>query len=123
LASNTCPGGPTVRLLISTPGPLTDWTGATLPYTRWYSAPQALTPGDHTLIVPLDAAAWTDVFTDRADSQTPPRGQSRPPAAGFRAALAHPRVGLVFGGGCFAGHGVGVVGGAARLTLTMFEIE
>ncbi len=122
-ASNTCPGGPTARLLFSAPGPLTDWRGATLPYTRWYSAPIALTPGAHTLTVLLDPSAWTDVFADRGDSTRPPRGQSATPLEGFRAALAHPRVGLVLGGGCFAGHGVGVVGGTGRLTLTGYEIE
>jgi hypothetical protein len=41
------------------------------------------------------------VFADRADANTPPRGQSETPAQGFRAALARPRVGLVLGGGGF----------------------
>lgn len=122
-ASNTCPAGPTVRLLISTPGPLTNWMGATLPYTRWYSDPIALTPGDHTLTVPLDGAHWTDVFADRADATTPPRGQSQSPAAGFQSALTHPRLGLVLGGGCFAGHGVGVVSGTGRFELRKLEAE
>jgi hypothetical protein len=121
--TNTCPGGPTVRLLLETPGPLTDWRGATLPYTRWYGPPAPLTPGPHTLSVPLSGGAWTDVFADRGDAIRPPAGQSQTPAAGFRAALAHPRVGLVFGGGCFAGHGVGVVGGAASFALTRLRVD
>jgi hypothetical protein len=119
-ASNTCPGGPTVRLLLARRGRLTDALGATLPYTRWYSAPIALTPGPHALAVPLTGDAWTDVFGHRGDAATPPPGQSGAPADGFRAALAAPRVGLVFGGGCFAGHGVGVLGGEATFTLTSY---
>ncbi|HEX3917458.1 MAG TPA: hypothetical protein VHW60_08980, partial [Caulobacteraceae bacterium] len=79
-ASNTCPAGPTVRLLLETPGPLTNWTGATLPYTRWYGPPTPLTPGPHTLTVPLSGAAWTDVYADRGDATHPPPGQSQTPA-------------------------------------------
>jgi hypothetical protein len=121
--SNTCPAAPTVRLLLETPGLLTNWRGATLAYTRWYGPASPLTPGAHTLSAPLTGADWTDVFADPGDAASIPAGQSQSPAAGFQAALTHARVGLVFGGGCFAGHGVGVTGGAASFTLSSLRVD
>jgi hypothetical protein len=43
--------------------------------------------------------------------------------AAFQAALKGAgQVGLVFGGGCFFGHGVNVTGGAAKFVLINYSI-
>lgn len=126
--NNDCGGSPTVRLLIETTGPLMSG-GLTLPFTRWYSAPVTLAPGQTTLSAAL-AGGWTDVFGEASDSAVisqPAAGEApvgTTPAQGFAAALASgPDVGLVYGGGCFAGHGVGVTQGAATFELQSYTIN
>lgn len=127
-AGNTCPGAPTVRLLIETTGPLMSG-GLTLPFTRWYSAPVTLAPGQTTLSAAL-GGGWTDVFGEASDSAVIPQpaaGEapaSTTPAQGFVAALASgPEVGLTLGGGCFAGHGIGVTQGSATFELNSYTVE
>lgn len=127
---NTCPGSPTVRLLIETTGPLMS-SGATLAYSRWYSAPVTLAPGQTTLTASLDGSQFSDVFGDRGDATAVPVATSgveaqptTTPAQGFAAALASgPDVGMVFGGGCFAGHGIGVTAGSATFELQSYTIN
>jgi len=78
---------------------------------RWYSTPRgALTPGAHTLTVPLAIAHWSDV-------QGPPPGT----AAQFEDTIANLyAVGFVLGGGNAAGHGLFCKSGSGTLTVTSF---
>jgi hypothetical protein len=81
---------------------------------RWYAtfATQSVTPGDHVMAAPLDAA-WTAVETSNA----------RTSPTAFRAALAGAdQAGFVLGGGDGYGHGVFATG-RARLIVTEFRVE
>jgi len=83
---------------------------------RWWANPIAveIVPGTATVTVPIQPDQWSD--TDGQFGTTEPDG--------FAAAVAHPAaVGLTFGGGCFAGHGVWLSGGSARFILTSFAIQ
>ena len=111
--NNTCGGAPNFTAMIEHTG-----DGAlTTPTWRWWAHPNVtlgLTAGAVTVTVPLDPAFWSDVY-----------GVSGAAALGaFKDTLAHPGfIGLTFGGGCFAGHGVGVTGGNATFTLTDYHIN
>jgi hypothetical protein len=112
-ASNTCPGSATVRLYFQQQGDDLTITHATY---RWFSDPFVLAPtnGAVTFMVPLRGDQWTDV-----NGMT---GVQQPD--GFAAALAHPaNVGMTFGGGCFAGHGVFIDSGTATFAVTGFSIN
>jgi hypothetical protein len=112
-ASNTCPGSATVRLYFQQQGDDLTITHATY---RWFSNPFVLAPtnGGVTFAVSLRGDQWTDV-----NGMT---GIQQPD--GFAAALAHPaNVGMTFGGGCFAGHGVFIDSGTATFTVTGFSIN
>jgi len=44
-------------------------------------------------------------------------------SAAFRAALQNVgNIGMTFGGGCLAGHGVNINGGTARFSLTSYRL-
>lgn len=115
--------GPTLRLMLKVPGPLADSSG-TFPYLRWYSAPVMLKAGaGQSISMPLAASGWTDVFGHPGDQAFAPgtvvdmAPTTETPAQGWASALAGCAVGLVFGGGSFAGHGVGVTGADAAFGL------
>ncbi len=95
--------------------PSCDATSAPPTY-RWWSNPAAITLGlgAVSLAVPVDPTQWSD--TD---------GHFGVDALqGFSDAIAHPAaIGFTFGGGCFFGHGVSVLGGSARFVLTGFSIQ
>lgn len=61
----------------------------------------------------MDLTAWVSALGTRADAN---------PDA-FEAAKAGAQLGLVFGGSCFAGHGVGVEGGGADFILQWLWAE
>jgi hypothetical protein len=73
--------------------------------------------GSAHLIATFTPGQWTSVFGKR--------GNYDPAAtAGFMEALNHLwSVGLVFGGGCFYGHGVNLTGGTARFALERYSIR
>jgi hypothetical protein len=126
--SNTCGGSPTARLVVQQHGgALTDSAGNTLPYTRWYGPAVPLVGG--LVVVSADPTDLTDVFGDASTTTIVPTagpGEAQPtttPAAGLSAVLSKADVGVVFGGGCFAGHGVATVGGPADITLTSLDAE
>lgn len=105
---NVCPGAAEVRVYMQRRGD--DMTAAMAAY-RWFSRPTIalVGPGQFELTVPLDATQWIDVLGRSGDH------------AAFAAARADLQaVGLTFGGGCFAGHGVNIDKGSAIFTLTEF---
>jgi hypothetical protein len=106
-----CPcGTAVVHLFLAVPNYDVYGTAANYPVQRWWSVATAdLAPGEHTLVVPLDPAAWLDVNGRRGDTQL----------AGFKAAIANVGSrGVTFGASQGpAGHGVAAVAGAASLTL------
>ena len=89
-------------------------------YYRWWSINTfyVLAPGQAQLAASLtDPSQWLSVFGERADSSPAAR-------AGFEAAKADlGAVGFTFGGGCFYGHGVNVLGGTARFHVRSFAVQ
>jgi hypothetical protein len=81
-------------------------------YYRWFSnARLELTAGSGNFAIPLTIDQWADVMggTD---------------ASRFADTLSHlANFGVVFGGGCAAGHGLNVANGTARFTMTGWTIE
>ena len=103
LAPNTtgfkCPCGvPVLHLIFAVPNYDVYDTTPTFLTQRWWSVTGSLSPGEHTLTVPLDPAQWLDVNGQHGDTQL----------AGFKAALANVgSVGVTFGASQGpAGHGV-----------------
>ncbi len=87
-------------------------------FYRWFSNDVAyeLAAGSANLIAALTPEQWTSVFGKKGDYDSPAM-------AGFAQALRHlGHVGVVFGGGCYYGHGVNVSGGTARFTLREYSI-
>jgi hypothetical protein len=112
--SNTCVRPAHTRLWFARPG----WNQGG-EFFRWWARSIAyqLGAGTSTLRVPLTPDQWTSVFGKA--------GNHGPAAlAGFADALRDTgQVGLVFGGGCFLGHGVNVSRGTARFILTDYRIR
>ncbi len=80
---------------------------------RFWSRPllSVLTAGSSTLTVPLLAAQWINVW-----------GQNN--GTGFSQTISNLQaIGMTFGGGCFAGHGVFVTGGTARFNAKSYLIK
>jgi len=116
--NNTCGlGSPgTVRLYFQQGGDNFSGIGS-YEFYRWFSTPVPLRAGPNTLSAVLDGANWISVYGKR--------GNDTYAAAGFAAAVAKvAQIGMVFGGGCFAGHGVNVQGsGTARFTVHGYAID
>ena len=115
---NKCgPGSPgTVRLYFQQAGDNLSGIG---PYEfhRWFSTPATLAPGANTLSAVLDGANWISVYGKP--------GNDLDAAAGFAGAIANvANIGMVFGGGCFAGHGVNIQGSdTARFKVHSYAIQ
>jgi hypothetical protein len=116
--NNTCgPGSPgTVRLYFQQAGDNLSGIGA-YEFHRWFSTPVPLIPGANTLSAVLDGANWISVYGKR--------GNDPDAAAGFTGAIADvANIGMVFGGGCFAGHGVIIQGsGTARFIMNSYALQ
>ena len=116
--NNTCGSGSpgTVRLYFQQVGDNLSGNG-TYEFYRWFSTPATLAPGSNTLSVVLAGAHWISVYGKA--------GNDPAAAAGFAAAIANiANIGMVFGGGCFASHGVNIQGsGTARFTVNSYGIE
>lgn len=113
--NNGEPNIPHVLLILHQAGDNMSGVG---PYAfyRWFSEldAQALTLGDHELTVPLTVDRWTPVFKSTPEAN----------AAGFATALANiSEVGLGYGGGSFAAHGVAVTSGSATFTIKSFGAQ
>jgi hypothetical protein len=108
--NNTCGGPATLRLFLHKQGDI----GAD-PSARWYSGnafAQELKLGTNTTNVPFVLANWISTQGTSTD------------ALGFSTAMTHlGSVGFVFGGGCFAGHGVAVSSGSASFQLQSATIQ
>jgi len=115
--NNTCSSGSpgTVRLYFQQAGDDLSGNG-TYEFYRWFSTPAALAPGSNTLSVLLAGANWISVYGKVGDDPT-----AEP---GFAAATANiANIGMAFGGGCFAGHGVNIQGrGTARFTVNSYVV-
>lgn len=114
---NPCNFPAHARLMIETDG-----TGSAAGYDRWWANPTAflLDPSNTGLVVMtvmLTPNQWSSVFGEFGNS-------SAKATSGFKTALARVRwLGLTFGGGCFFGHGVDVLGtGTAKLTISAFDL-
>lgn len=111
-SGNTCDFPAHVRFYIQRA-----WTNNN--YDRWWANPIAfkLEAASAVLSVPLDPSQWTDTWGHRGSDDAAS-------IAGFKKALYEvTQIGLTFGGGCFFGHGVRVVGGTADFQVTQFRIE
>jgi hypothetical protein len=121
-ADNVCDYPAHVRLYLQRRGD--DWTGrGPMQYYRWFSNQDQsgaflLAQGHATLSASLtDPAQWTSVFGKRGDADAEAR-------TGFHQAIADiDSVGFTFGGGCFYGHGVNVVGGTARFVASSYTVD
>lgn len=111
-AGNTCnPGSlPQIHLYFQRVGD--DFSGVgDKQYYRWWSRGFNIEAGTIDVSFTFDPSLWISVY-----------GLQNPTM--FAAALANASsVGMVFGGGCFAGHGVALKGGNAAMTLRSFVVQ
>ena len=112
--NNTCTNPAAVRLFIQRQG---DTMEVDHEFYRWWSKAAAkLTAGTATLTVPLMPDQWMSVLGKAGNLD-------QIATAGFRAALQNVgNIGMTFGGGCFAGHGVNISSGTARFSLTSYRL-
>lgn len=108
-ASNACPGPAHFQLYIQRAG---YQPTAAYQWFAWFHVPRNdLTPGRRRAVAPLTVDQWANVFAQQDATQ-------------FAMTLAQPQaVGMTFGKGCFAGHGVYVTGGSVTFTIHSFEVE
>jgi hypothetical protein len=109
LCTSCAAGTPvTVRLLLHQVGDNLSGQGV-YAYYRWFSVPQPLTAGTNTVTVPLgDVTQWTPVYNGGAAANAQVIAlQHAANAQGYVIALQHiGSIGVCFGGGDFACHGV-----------------
>jgi hypothetical protein len=111
LCTSCAPGTtPTIRLLLHQAGDtLAATPGSPLAYYRWFSIPQTLQAGTYTLTVPFVISQWIPVY------------QPADPL-GFSTAMTHlGSVGVCFGGGDFACHGVSSDGSAFQINAVSID--
>jgi hypothetical protein len=112
---NVCVNPARVRLFLERAN---EPTADPVEFYRWWSdVSLILAPGAGGLSARISPEHWSSVFGTK--------GNASPEAmAGFEATLADlATVGMTFGGGCFAGHGVNINRGAARFTVTSFVAQ
>jgi hypothetical protein len=114
-AGNTCDYPAHVRYILQRRG---DDLTAKSEFYRWFSSSGfKLEEGSAELIVPLEPNLWVSVLGKRGDANDNAR-------TGFQQALQNlGNVGFVFGGGCFYGHGVNVIGGSARFLASEYSVK
>jgi len=110
---NTCqPLVPTARIMFHQAGD----AGTVLQNSyRWFSnATVPLAIGTFDLVVPLDPPQWVNVGGQNGVNDVP----------GFAGAKANQgSIGMGFGGGCFAAHGVAVSSGAAQVIINALDAQ
>lgn len=111
--SNVCVSDAHARAIINTG----DYSAQ--PYGRWYAHNIAIDVTEavkrekrrYVVTVPLNADEWSGVDGEMGDSNANAQ-------VGFATALHNVElVGLVFGGGCFYGHGLSTTGGTVTFTI------
>ena len=114
-ADNTCDYPAHVRFILQRSG---DDLTAKSEFYRWFSLSGfKLEEGSADLTVPLSPDQWVSVFGKRGNYNESAR-------TGFQQALGNlGNVGFVYGGGCFYGHGVNVIGGSARFLVTEYSMK
>lgn len=116
-ANNTCPGTANTRFYFQRRGDDMSGNGVMQYYRWWATNLLTLAPGPFSIATALEPGNWSSVFGVRGDA-TPES------LAAFNAAKADPIVmGLTFGGGCFAGHGVYISPGSASFAVSRFVVE
>jgi hypothetical protein len=112
---NTCDYPAHVRYILQRRG---DDLSAKSEFHRWFSLSGfKLGEGSADLTVALRPDQWVSVFGKHGDYNESAR-------TGFQEALQNlGNVGFVYGGGCFYGHGVNVVGGSARFLATEYSVK
>jgi hypothetical protein len=115
---NTCDHPAHVRLYLQRTGDDLSGRGE-YEFYRWFSNTVAyrLAAGNAQLTAALRPSEWTSVFGKKGDYDD---------AASMRFVEVLRnlgRVGFVFGGGCFYGHGVNVTGGTARFAVSHYVLE
>lgn len=111
-ANNTCDTPANVSLYFQRKGDDMSGVGK-YEFYRWFSVESAmLKPGPGTLSILLtDPVTWLSVFSKKGDAALDMFAQAK-------ANLA--QLGVVFGGGCFKGHGVNIDKGSSTFALTSF---
>jgi hypothetical protein len=119
--TNTCLGNPAhPTLFLQREGD--DWSAVSeKAFYRWYNSPALIGVAEYafgtgtkqyTQSMPLDLKHWGGVTAQQGT------------VAQLADALAHlANVGIVFGGGCAAGHGLRLIAGAARFTMSLYEFK
>jgi len=109
-ADNVCGGPSTLQLYFQRYG-----DNGMNEFGRWWSSTRAvLGPGQQEIVVPLNGEGWSSVYGKF--------GKDAPLM--FADALANVgQIGMTFGGGCFAGHGVNINGGSSHFTSMEYEIK
>ena len=102
----------TLRLFVWRAGDNISGQGVFQQYRIWGDQVTNLTPGQHTVSVPLTPDHWTDVF-----------GQQVSAAALASTLSSAYGIGYTFGGQSFAGHGVRSRSGQATFQLDSFVIQ
>jgi hypothetical protein len=115
--NNTCVNPAYFTFMIERTGD----TGLHQRYYRWWSRDFSYqlqpTNGSLTLTVPLTPDQWSSVLGEVGKT-------SAAATAGFADTLKNVGgIGMTFGGGCFAGHGVYLNSGNATFTVTDFRIN
>jgi hypothetical protein len=114
-ADNMCDYPAHVRYILQRRG---DGLSVKSEFYRWFSSSGfQLEAGSADLTVSLRPEQWVSVFGKRGDYNESTRTE-------FHQALQDlGSVGFVFGGGCFYGHGVNVIGGSARFLATEYFVQ
>jgi hypothetical protein len=114
-AKNTCESPAHVRFILQRKS---DDLSARSEFYRWFSSSGVkLEEGSADLTVPMAPDQWVSVFGKRGN-------HDEAAGSGFQQALGNlGNVGFVFGGGCFYGHGVNVIGGSARFLATSYSVK
>jgi hypothetical protein len=108
------PGGGTIRLFFQQAGDDLSGAGQYEFYRWWSTADNVLKVGPGTISVALNPSLWTSVFGKNGTAA----------GAGWTNALANvANIGITFGGGCFAGHGVWLLGGSANFNMESFAVQ
>lgn len=117
--SNPCPPQPMnakLRLYFQRRGDNMSGAVGTYEFYRWFSVEGFVLSDTGTgFSVPVTPSLWNSVWGKRGDDPSA--------TAGFNAAINDVQtIGVTFGG-CFAGHGVYVTGGDAKLTMSNFVVQ
>jgi hypothetical protein len=111
---NTCDAPAEVRLFLQRAGDDMSGNGKFEFYRWWTTSGTVLRAGSFKVQVTLSPALWTSVFGRTGDAN---------PDEFYAAMSDLGQVGVTFGGGCFYGHGVRILGHSAAFTMKKFSVH